>query len=66
MSDGLDIIIVDDDLSVCKMMSEIIRGFYSWADIIGFNDVNEALLQFAAAYRFLRTTLRLTTLLRGF
>ena len=43
MSDGLDIIIVDDDLSVCQMVSEIISGFYTWGDIIGFNDVDEAL-----------------------
>ena len=42
MSDGLDIIIVDDDLIVCQMVSEIISGFYTWGDIIGFNDVDEA------------------------
>ena len=42
MSDGLDIIIIDDDSSVCRMLSEIIGGFYTWGDIIGFNDVDEA------------------------
>jgi response regulator of citrate/malate metabolism len=44
MSDGLDIIIVEDDLSVCKLVSKIISGFYTWGDIIGFNDVDKALL----------------------
>jgi response regulator of citrate/malate metabolism len=43
MSDGLDIIIVDDDSSVCQMVSEIINSFYTWGDVIGFSDVDEAL-----------------------
>jgi response regulator of citrate/malate metabolism len=42
MSDGLDVIIVDDDSIVCQMVSEIISGFYTWGDIIGFNDVDDA------------------------
>ena len=43
MSDGLDVIIVDDDPSVCKVISEIIKEFYSWGEVIAFTDINEAL-----------------------
>lgn len=43
MADGLDVIIVDDDPSVCKVISEIIKEFYAWGDVAAFTDINEAL-----------------------
>jgi DNA-binding NarL/FixJ family response regulator len=43
MSDGLDIIIVDDDPSVCKVLSKIISGFYTWGKVISFTDVEGAI-----------------------
>jgi response regulator of citrate/malate metabolism len=43
MSDGLDLIIIDDDSSVCNIISEIVKGFYTWGDVICFVDVDEAL-----------------------
>jgi len=43
MSDGLDLIIIDDDSSVCKMISNIVNSFYTWGDVICFVDVDEAL-----------------------
>jgi len=43
MSDGLDLIIIDDDSSVCKTISNIVNSFYTWGDVIGFDDVDEAL-----------------------
>jgi DNA-binding NarL/FixJ family response regulator len=43
MSDGLDLIIIDDDSSVCKTISNIANSFYTWGDVIGFVDVDEAL-----------------------
>jgi DNA-binding NarL/FixJ family response regulator len=43
MSDGLDLIIIDDDSSVCKMISNIVNNFYTCGDIISFVDVDEAL-----------------------
>jgi DNA-binding NarL/FixJ family response regulator len=43
MSDGLDLIIIDDDSSVCKTISNIVNSFYTWGDVIGFVDVDEAL-----------------------
>jgi len=43
MSDGLDLIILDDDSSVCKAISSIVNSFYTWGDVICFVDVDEAL-----------------------
>jgi len=43
MSDGLDLIILDDDPSVCKTISNIVNSFYTWGDVIDFVDVDEAL-----------------------
>ena len=43
MSDGLDLIIIDDDPDVCNLMSSIVNSFYTWGDVIAFVDVREAL-----------------------
>jgi DNA-binding NtrC family response regulator len=42
MSDGLDVIVIDDDLSVCKVISDIIKRFYVWGDVLKFNGADEA------------------------
>jgi len=42
MSDGLNLIIVDDDPAMCQLLSEIIKRFYSWGDVIAFTDPIEA------------------------
>ncbi|MCJ7774655.1 MAG: response regulator [Desulfobacterales bacterium] len=42
MSDGLDVIVIDDDLSVCEIISEIIKRFYVWGDVLKFSNVREA------------------------
>jgi len=42
MSDGLDVIVIDDDRSVCEIISEIIKRFYVWGDVLKFSNVNEA------------------------
>lgn len=44
MSDGLDLIVVDDDPGVCKMISNIIKGFYTWGEVVSFTDVDSAIL----------------------
>jgi|LGOV01.1.fsa_nt_gb response regulator of citrate/malate metabolism len=44
MSDGLDVIIVDDDQSVCNVISNMVKKFYSWGNILAFSDVDEAIL----------------------
>lgn len=42
MSDGLDVIVVDDDLTACEVISEIIKRFYVWGDVLKFSNANEA------------------------
>jgi response regulator of citrate/malate metabolism len=44
MSDGLDVIIVDDDQNVCKIVASIIKKFYTWGNIVTFSDVDEAIV----------------------
>jgi len=44
MSDELDVIIVDDEAAVCKVVSEIIGRFYTWGDVLAFTDPDEAIL----------------------
>ncbi len=43
MSDELNIIIVDDDPYVCKVISVILENFYTWGDVIRFTDVDKAI-----------------------
>ena len=43
MSGGLDLIIIDDDSSVCNLISDIVKSFYTCGDVICFVDVDEAL-----------------------
>jgi len=44
MSDGLDVIIVDDDQAAAQAVSEIVKRFYAWGDVLIFNNVDEAIL----------------------
>lgn len=43
MSDGLDVIIVDDDPSVCELIETIVRRFYTWGEVVAFTDSEEAM-----------------------
>ncbi len=43
MTDGLDVIIVDDDFSICKVISTVIGKFYTWGEILSFNDADKAI-----------------------
>jgi CheY-like chemotaxis protein len=43
MSNNLDVIVVDDDQVVCEVISEIIRRFYTWGEVVPFTDAGEAL-----------------------
>jgi response regulator of citrate/malate metabolism len=42
MSDGLDVIIVDDEQHVCEVLSETVKKFYTWGDVITFNNYRSA------------------------
>jgi CheY-like chemotaxis protein len=43
MSDGLDVIIVDDDKGICDIIKELVEGFYSWGEVIAFSNADEAI-----------------------
>ena len=43
MADGLDVIIVDDDHGVCEVLTETVRRFYVWGEVVAFTDVDAAI-----------------------
>jgi response regulator of citrate/malate metabolism len=43
MSDGLNVIIVDDDPEVCEVVFETVKRFYSWGEVLAFTDSKEAI-----------------------
>lgn len=42
MSEGLDVIIVDDDPAACESLADIIGRFYVWGNVYVFTDDEEA------------------------
>lgn len=42
MRDELDVIIVDDDPDVCRALSKAVESFYTWGEIIAFDDPDQA------------------------
>jgi response regulator of citrate/malate metabolism len=42
MSDGLNVIIIDDEPTVCEIIFKIIKGFYTWGEVLAFTDIEEA------------------------
>lgn len=43
MSDGLDVIIIDDDQGICEIIKELVESFYTWGDVISFSNAEEAI-----------------------
>ena len=43
MSDGLDILIIDDEKEVCDVLASHIEKFYSWGDVTTCTDVERAI-----------------------
>ena len=43
MSDGLDVIVVDDEPGICELVSRIVERFYTWGDVLAFTDADEAI-----------------------
>ena len=41
-SEGLDVIVVDDEPVVCESIAELIEHFYAWGNVYAFTDVDEA------------------------
>ena len=42
MSDKLDVIIVDDEPSVCQVTADMVSRFYQWGEVISFTDIDQA------------------------
>lgn len=43
MSDGLDVIIIDDDKGICDVIKELVESFYSWGEVISFSNPDTAI-----------------------
>ena len=43
MSDGLDVIIIDDDPGICEVIAELVENFYSWGNILTFSEADKAI-----------------------
>ncbi len=43
MSNGLDVIVIDDDKGICDIIKELVEGFYSWGDVISFSNADKAI-----------------------
>ena len=43
MSDGLDVIVIDDDPGICEIVSELIESFYTWGNVHNFSDPDQAI-----------------------
>jgi len=44
MSDGLDVIVVDDDPGICEIIAELIESFYAWGKVYYFSNADEAIV----------------------
>ena len=43
MSDGLDVIVLDDDPGICEIIAELIDSFYTWGKVHWFSNPDEAI-----------------------
>ena len=43
MTDGLDVIVLDDDPGICEIVSELIESFYTWGKVYYFSDPYKAI-----------------------
>lgn len=43
MSDGLDVVVLDDDPGISQVIKELIETFYAWGRVVAFSDAEEAI-----------------------
>jgi DNA-binding NtrC family response regulator len=43
MSDGLDVIVLDDDPGISQVLKELIETFYSWGEVVCFSNAEKAI-----------------------
>ena len=43
MSDGLDVIVLDDDPGICEIVAELVESFYTWGQEYSLSDPDKAI-----------------------
>ena len=43
MSDGLDVIVLDDDAGISRVLKELIESFYTWGEVVCFSNADTAI-----------------------
>jgi DNA-binding NarL/FixJ family response regulator len=43
MSDGLDVVVLDDDPGISQVIKEMIETFYTWGRVVAFSDAEKAI-----------------------
>ena len=43
MSEGLDVIVIDDDPGICEIIAELIESFYTWGKVFYFSNPDDAI-----------------------
>jgi DNA-binding NtrC family response regulator len=43
MSDGLDVIVIDDDAGISQVLKELIESFYTWGEVVCFSNGEKAI-----------------------
>ena len=43
MSNGLNVIVLDDDPGIGQVLKELIESFYTWGEVVAFSNTEEAL-----------------------
>ena len=42
MADGLDVVVLDDDPGISRVLKELIESFYTWGRVTAFSDAEKA------------------------
>jgi len=42
MADGLDVVVLDDDPGISRILKELIESFYHWGKVVAFSDAEKA------------------------
>ncbi len=43
MSDGLDVIVIDDDEGISRVLKELVESFYTWGEVLCFSNADKAI-----------------------
>lgn len=43
MSEGLDVMVLDDDPGISQVLKELIESFYSWGSVVAFSNAEKAM-----------------------